>query len=183
MKHLRLIVVLCTAAALVFITIGLFGCGDNNIQNNTKKENAYIKEQMGELFSYLNDVTSMDPTAWTEIDAYLNGDFEQADKLQERIDTVMLRYDQVIKYLARSVYKEKELAAWRELQYLRDYLFLSAHYVKIALDLLQKDIRENTNSSRSLVFDIGNFYDNNYSRLFVHEYNRLAEEYGIKEIH
>jgi hypothetical protein len=179
-KKVKELVILGLTVTLVLSTLNLLGCGGNSSQ----KVNPYIEDQMSQLFNYLNDVTSMDPSAWSETDTYLRGDFTDTSKLEKRMNTAMSRYDQVIKYLDRDDFEnEEELEAWRELVYLRDYLYLSANYVKIALDLLKKDISEKMNSSKSIVFDIGNFYHNNYNRLFIHEYNRLAEYYGIKEIH
>ena len=168
------------ALALQLLALHFVGCQDSDY----KKEQELIGKGLGDLYECLLLLDEMNPISWMESEQYFSEDYQEIESLREKLHEARGIYDEVTEYCLYYIPTTNEdegllRIVSDELDNLRMYILLGAQYLKTALDLIEKDLNEDNNSSKNIVEEIGTYYINEYQFAFEDEFERVSRRYGI----
>lgn len=168
------------AIALHLLAFNFISCQSNDYIS----EEELIGKGLGDLYESWLLLDEMNPISWVESDIYFSGDYREIEGLEEKLREARRIYDEVTEYCqyyAPAAIEDEGLLieVSEELDNLRVYVLLGAQYLKTALDLIEKDLKEGNNSSKNIVEEIGAYYINEYQFAFEDEFERVCRKYEI----
>lgn len=170
------------ALLMIILVASLFGCGSNA----ASEESDVIREYLIQLQSSQNMLDQIDPF-WNQqdIDAYFGPELQDATNLKNHINAGKAAYQQIIDTwqdrtpIPENVDDATLEKAWEELFNLRQTLLFEANYLKTGLDLMEKDLNEGNNSSKSIVSQVNAYFADRMQSVWGREFHRINLKYNL----
>lgn len=174
----RAVILALTLLAFASVSLIATGCG---------RERAISREElsstMQRLCEAMRKALSMDPYSWPEYQAYLASDPEDYELIKKRVEEAYAVYDEVLSYVDSSnagIGQSTSAEILKEVENLRNYVYLSVDYAYIVLNMVFTEIKENERILKDFSKGMSERLQYYYWTSFVDEYNRICEKYGLE---
>lgn len=170
------IIALLVCSILVLPLVFLQGCAGKEEIDPRARE--YVEEELATMLDLMFYIDEMNPSVWMEA-IYPRDNAWDSEAIGMRIEESLRTYEKVKEYMDLAQRGDISAEVYNDLFHIRQYMFLGAAYLKVAVELIRMDVYAMNDVHEDIVDEMTYNFFNIYRWDFFDEYNRIAEKYGL----